>query len=74
MAFDYRKLEGRIVEKFGTRSAFAVAAGFTNTQLSARLNNKVFFDSDEIVRMSRPELLDIPAVEIPVYFFTLDFR
>jgi hypothetical protein len=74
VAFDFRKLEGRIVEKFGTRSNFAVAAGFTNSQLSARLNNKVFFDSDEIIRLCTPELLDIPAVEIPVYFFTVNFR
>lgn len=74
MAFDFRKLEGRIVEKFGTRSNFAVAAGFTNSQLSARLNNRVFFDSDEIIRLCEPDLLDIPEMDIPTYFFTRLFR
>lgn len=74
MIFDYRKLEGRIVEKFGTRSVFAEKAGFTRSQLSARLNNKVFFSSDEILRLCAPDLLDIPAAEIPAYFFTRLFR
>lgn len=74
MEFDFRKLEGRIVEKFGTRTAFAEKAGFTRSQLSARLNNKVCFGSDEVVRLCAPDLLDIPAAEIPAYFFTSMFR
>ena len=67
--FDFRKLEGRIVEKFGTRSAFAEKAGLTNQQLSARLNNKVDFDLSEIYEICTPELLDIPVADIPAYFF-----
>lgn len=67
--FDFRKLEGRIVEKFGTRSAFAEKAGFTNQQLSCRLNNKVDFDLSEIYKICTPELLDIPVADIPAYFF-----
>lgn len=67
--FDFRKLEGRIVERFGTRSAFAEKAGFTNSQLSARLNNKVDFDLSEIYGLCVPELLDISIDDIPTYFF-----
>lgn len=67
--FDFRKLEGRIVEKFGTRFKFAEAAGYTKTRLSARLNNKVDFGMSEIYTLCAPELLDIPVADIPAYFF-----
>lgn len=74
MGFDYSKLIGRIIERFGTRAAFAEAAGYSTTQLSARLNCVVFFPSDEIRKLCAPELLDISTDEIPVYFFTLKVR
>ena len=69
VAFDFRRLEGRIVERFGTRSAFAEKAGFTKSQLSARLTNKVDFDLSEIYELCTPELLDISVTDIPAYFF-----
>lgn len=74
MVFDFSKLNGRIVEKFGTRSAFADAAGYTKTQLSARLSNRVHFPSDEIYKLCTPELLDIAVADIPVYFFNPKVR
>lgn len=67
--FDFRRLEGRIVERFGTRSAFAEKAGYTKSQLSARLNNRVDFGMSEIYELCVPELLDIPVADIPAYFF-----
>ena len=67
--FDFRRLEGRIVERFGTRSALAEKAGFTKSQLSARLTNKVDFDLSEIYLLCTPELLDIAEADIPMYFF-----
>ena len=73
MTFDHSKLCGRIVERFGTRANFAEAAGYTKAQLSARLNNVVHFDTDEIIALCVPELLDIPAHDIPVYFLTPKF-
>ena len=73
MEFDHSKLRGRIVEKFGTCGAFAETAGYTKAQLSARLTNAVHFDTDEIIALCVPDLLDIPAHEIPVYFFTPKF-
>ena len=69
VGFDFRKLEGRIVERFGTRLKFAEAAGYTKSQLSARLNNKVDFSLSEIYELCTPELLDIPVADIPAYFF-----
>ena len=74
MVFDFSKLNGRIVEKFGTRASFATAAGYTKSRLSARLNNQVHFPSDEIRKICAPELLDIPLGDIPAYFFTLKVR
>ena len=72
MEFDFSKLLGRIVEKYGTRSAFAEVWGKTESFLSNRLNNKIHFDANEIHEIC--ELLEIPFVEIPVYFFTPKVR
>lgn len=74
MEFDFSKLNGRIVERFGTRAAFADAAGYTESQLSARLNNRVHFPANEIRKLCDPELLDLQLSDIPVYFFNLKVR
>jgi hypothetical protein len=74
MAFDYSKLSGRIVEKYGTRRAFAAAAGFSEPALSARLNNLVPFKADEIKKICAPGLLDIPDQEVTDYFFKVEVR
>lgn len=74
MEFDFSKLVGRIIEKFGTRAAFAAAAGFKESALSYRLNNKVSFTLDEIYRIIQPDLLDIAPSEVPVYFFVPKVR
>ena len=47
MAFDYSKLKGKIVEKFGTQGAFAKALGLSQRSLSFKLQGKVFFRQDE---------------------------
>lgn len=70
MEFDFSKLSGRIVEKYGTRSAFAAEMGYSESMLSYRLNNRINFDTEEIYNICLPEHLDIPAQEIPAYFFT----
>lgn len=71
MQFDHSKLNGRITEKFGSQRALAAAIGWTESKLSARLNNLVHFDSEEILMLCAPNVLDIPCEEIPVYFFAL---
>ena len=67
MNYDYRKLRGRIKEKFNTQEAFAVAMGMSNGALSARLNNSTGFTQDEIFKACM--LLEIPDEKIKAYFF-----
>lgn len=71
MNFDHSKLLGRIIEKFGSQRALAAAIGWTESKLSARINNSVQFDAEEMVLLSRPDVLDIPCEEFQAYFFTL---
>ncbi len=67
MAFNYDKLRGRIIEKFGTQGKFARALQVSERTLSLKLNNKIFFSQDEIKKAS--ELLNISLEEIQIYFF-----
>ena len=69
VSFDYSRLRGRIVEKFGTIQTFSKAFGITNPTMSAKLNGKSSFTSDEIVKAC--ELLDIDPSEINAYFFAV---
>lgn len=67
MAFDYRKLKGKIVEEYGTQGCFAKALGVSERTLSLKLNNKVFFTQNEMKKCS--ELLNIDLDKILIYFF-----
>ena len=67
MAFDYRKLKGRIIEKYGSQLNFADAYGISENTLSLKMRNKVRFTSDDIIAIS--DMLDIPENEIGSYFF-----
>lgn len=64
----YWKLRGRILEKFGTFGAFAKAMGMHPSTLSAKLSDKTEWTRQEIEKAY--ELLEIPAEEIHLYFFT----
>lgn len=68
MGFNYSKLKGKIVEVFGTQTAFAQEMGWSERTLSLKLNNKRFWKQPEIAKAR--ELLLIGEEEIPVYFFT----
>ena len=70
LLFDYSKLIGRIVEKFGSRKAFAKASGISENCMSRKLLGKGGITTNDIVKMSKPEFLDIDAKDIPAYFFT----
>lgn len=70
MAFNYSKLEGKIVEVFKTRAAFAKALGIAEETLSRKLNNKSLFTHEEMCKSC--ELLGIEVNEIPAYFFVVD--
>lgn len=69
MAFNYDKLRGRIIEKFGTQGRLAKAVGVSERTLSLKLNNKIFFSQDEITKIA--ELLNIKLDEIQEYFFKI---
>ena len=69
MLFDYSKLRGRIVEKFGTLSAFANSFGCSDGTLSSKMTSKTYFTNEEIVSACR--LLNISVKDVDHYFFTL---
>ena len=68
MAFDFSRLRGRIVEKFGSCDRFATAMGHSKVWLSSRLNNVGQWRAEEMREAAA--LLEIPAKEIPAYFLT----
>lgn len=67
LAYDYRKLRGRIIEKYGTLKGFAVDMKWSDRTLSLKMNCKVFWKQPEIMKAAK--LLDIPFDEIMDYFF-----
>lgn len=63
----YRPLVGRIVEKFGSRRAFARKIGKSEQTVIAKLNGRVGFSQDDIAVWSKE--LEIDADEVVRYFF-----
>ena len=66
-AYEYRKLKGRIVEKYGTMGAFAEALGLSKQSLSLKMTGKVGLSQEDIELWS--ELLDIPQEEYGIFYF-----
>lgn len=69
MAFDYRKLRGRIREKMGSEKLFSSAMGWSERTTSLKLNGKRPWKQGEIVKAIR--LLELSADDIQSYFFTV---
>ena len=69
LAYDYAKLNGRIVEKCGTQAVFAERMGLSERTISMKLNNKIAFKQPEIQKAL--EVLDLASDEIQAYFFTM---
>ena len=67
MIFDYSKLRGRIVEKFGSQSRFATAMGWSERTTTLKMNNARTWKQSDICKAS--SLLEIKYSEIPEYFF-----
>lgn len=65
--FDNRRLRGRIVEKFGSQTAFAKAMGLSERSISLKINGNRDFSSAEIAKMVK--LLKIDEHDIADYFF-----
>lgn len=69
MAYDYAKLNGKIVEKCGTQAVFAERMGLSERTISLKLNNKVAFKQPEIQKTL--PILGLTESDIQAYFFTL---
>ena len=48
MAFDYNKLRGRIVEKYGSQTEFAKAMDWSGRTLSKKINGKIPWKQTDI--------------------------
>lgn len=69
MAYDYSRLLGKIVEKYGTQAKFASAMGLSEHTISKKLNVVIGWKQSEILKAC--DLLGIPFNEVGDYFFTL---
>lgn len=69
MAFNYQKLRGRMVEKYGSQTEFAKAFGVSENTMSQKMNNKTRFTSDDIIKIT--DMLEIDQNDVGEYFFTL---
>ncbi|SFL49925.1 DUF739 family protein [Lactococcus garvieae] len=67
MSFDYSKLLGRIIEKYGSQQEFAKAMSLSEKILSEKLNSKAYWKQKDIDKAV--ELLDIDREKIGIYFF-----
>ena len=67
--FDYNKLRGRIIEKYGTQKAFALKAGETVQSVSLKLNSGSGFSQTTLLHWC--ELLDIKTEDIGNFFYCL---
>lgn len=72
MKFNYNKLRGRIVEKFGTLIKFSEKLDISYEALSKKMNGAIGLSQKEIIQWA--ELLDIRPEEYGVYFFTLEVQ
>lgn len=68
MEFDYSKLRGRIVEKFGSIEAFSSETSISNISVSKKLNNKVPISRADMIEWSN--LLEIPVEEYGLFYCT----
>lgn len=70
--FDYSKLRGLIIEKYGSQSALAAEIPISENQLSAYMTGNKRFTTKVMDRIS--VLLEIAPADIGTYFFTPKVR
>lgn len=69
MAYEYNKLNGKIIEVCGTQAIFAEKMGLSERTISLKLNNKVSWKQAEIQKAL--EILGLSDGDIQEYFFTI---
>ena len=67
--YDYSVLNGKIIEKFGSKRKFAAALGTSEHSISMKLNGKQPWKQSEIGKACN--LLSINPKDIHKYFFAL---
>lgn len=67
MPFNYSKLKGRIIEKYGSMTNFSEELGVSKQALSRKINGNIGISRTDILKWC--ELLDIEQSEIGIYFF-----
>lgn len=70
--FDYSKLKGRIIEKFGTQTAFLNNINMSEVTFIKSIKGERAFNQNEIVNIMN--LLDLELSDIVSYFFTNKVR
>lgn len=65
--YSYRKLRGRIVEKYGNISQFTKKLNISRISVANKLACRSGFSQEDIEEWA--ELLDIPVEEYGLYFF-----
>ena len=66
VSFNYNKLKGCIIEKYGTMGAFAEELGISKQVLSQRMTNRTGLSQEEIVKWAR--MLGIQQDEYGLFF------
>ena len=69
MLYDYSKLQGRIIEKFGTQADFARAIGRSQPTVSRKMNGKTEWTQKDMAKIC--DVLDIQDWDMSAYFFAL---
>ena len=67
MAYTYKRLRGRIVEKYGSQEKFAKKIGISRVSVSKKLNGVTGFSQNDIEDWALA--LDIKSPDYPSYFF-----
>lgn len=67
MKYEYRKLRGRIIEKYETIDNFSKKLPISSVSVSKKLNGHTEFSQSDIEEWS--DLLDINIEEAGIYFF-----
>ena len=69
MSFEYNKLRGRIVEKYGSQTEVAKAMEWSARNLSKKINEKIPWKQTDIC--TAIQLLGLSEEDIQEYFFTI---